>query len=70
MRFGIYGANKNAYWISVGNPVRKKPLDDLEVGQIIVGRSDLAQERDEWWALANIAMNAWVPRYPGKFLSR
>jgi hypothetical protein len=30
---------------------------------------DLAQDRDQWRALVNTAMNLWVPLNPGKFLS-
>jgi hypothetical protein len=66
----------------VGNPEGKRPLgrprrrwvdnikvDLREIGWIGMDWIDLAQDRDQWRALVNAAMNLWVPYNAGKFLS-
>jgi hypothetical protein len=30
--------------------------------------NQLAQNRDQWWALVNTVMNLWVPQKAGEFL--
>jgi hypothetical protein len=32
-----------------------------------VGRMNLAQDKDRWWALVNTVMYLWVPRKAGNF---
>jgi hypothetical protein len=73
---------KNAYRIFVGTPEGKRPLgrprhgwmdnikiDIRELGLDGVDWIDLAEDRDQWWALVNTIMNLWVPQNAGKFLS-
>jgi hypothetical protein len=31
-----------------------------------MGWIDLAQDRDQWWALVNTVMNFWLPQIAGK----
>jgi hypothetical protein len=64
------GENRNAYRILVtkvegkiplGRP-RRKSVDDIkkdlrEVGWCDMDWIDLAQDRDQWWALVNTVMN-------------
>jgi len=63
------GEVRNAYRILVGKPERNRPLgkhrrrwqDDLrETGFKVVDWIHLAQDRDQWWALANTVMNVRV----------
>jgi hypothetical protein len=64
------GETKNAYRIFVGNSEGKRPLErprhrwadnikmDLrEIGWDGMDWIDLAQDRDQWWALVNAVMN-------------
>jgi hypothetical protein len=68
------GEKRNAYRILVGKPERKKPLerprrrweDDIrmdlrEIGWGGMDWIDVAQDRDQWRALVNTAMNLRVP---------
>jgi hypothetical protein len=32
-----------------------------EMGWVDVNSIHLAQDRDQWWALVNMAINLWVP---------
>jgi hypothetical protein len=67
-------AKRNAYRILVGKPEGKRPLGRpryrwvdhiiMDLGEIEwdgVYWIDLAQDRDQWRALVNTAMNLWVP---------
>jgi hypothetical protein len=67
-------AKRNAYGIFVVKPERKRPLgkqshrwmdriktDVRETGLDGVDWIDLAQDRDQWKALVNMAMNIQVP---------
>jgi hypothetical protein len=58
----------------VGKPERKRPLgsptcrwednikmDLTEAGREVVDGMHLAQDKDQWWAVANTAMNLRVP---------
>jgi hypothetical protein len=66
--------NGNVYRISVGKPERKRPLerprrrwvdnikmDVREIGWDGVDWIDMAQDRDQWRALVNTALNFRVP---------
>jgi hypothetical protein len=68
------GANRNAYRILMGNPEGKRTLgrprcrwvdnmkmDLREIGWDAMDWFDLAQDRDQWRALVNAAMNLQVP---------
>jgi hypothetical protein len=68
------GQKTNAYRILVGKPEGKRPLrrpkrrgvgsikmDLREIGWYGVDWVDLAQDRDQWRALANTIMNPRVP---------
>jgi hypothetical protein len=68
------GEKRNAHKILVGKPEGKSQLgrprrrwvghikmDLREIGQGGMDWSDLAQERDQWKALVNTAMNLRVP---------
>jgi hypothetical protein len=68
------GAKRNAYRILAGNPEGKRPLggprrrwednirlDLREIGWGGMDWIDLAQDRDQWRALVNMAMDIWVP---------
>jgi hypothetical protein len=76
------GEKRNAYMILVGNPEGKRPLGRLRrrwVGHIkMVLRergwdgmdwTDLAEDKDQWRASVNMAMNLRVAQYAGKFLN-
>jgi hypothetical protein len=67
------GENRNAYRILVGKPEGNGPLErprckwvdnikmDLrEIGWYGMDWIDLDQNRDQWWALVNTAMNLRV----------
>jgi hypothetical protein len=68
------GATRNVYRILVGKPEGKRPLgrprrkwvdnikiDLREIRWDGMDWIDLAQDRDQWWALVNTAMNRRVP---------
>ena len=68
------GGRKGAYTVLVGKYERKRPLgrprckwedkikmDLQEVGRGDMDLTDLAQDRDRWWALVNVNMNLQVP---------
>jgi hypothetical protein len=68
------GEKKNAYRILVGKPEGKTPLgrprnrrrdnikmDVREIGWDGMDWNDLGQDRDQWRALVNTAMNLRVP---------
>jgi hypothetical protein len=71
--------NRSAYRILVGKPEGKRPLGRLrrrwvhnikmDRRQLGVVWNDLAQDMDQWRALANTAMNLRVFEYAEKFLS-
>jgi hypothetical protein len=76
------GEKRNAYRILVGNPEGKRPLGRPRrrwVDNIIMDLRaircdggywiDVAQDRDQWWALVKAVMNLRVPLNAGKFLS-
>jgi hypothetical protein len=57
----------------VGKPEGKRPLGrqrcrrvdnikmDLgEIGWVVIDCIDLAEDRDQWWALVNMVLNLWV----------
>jgi hypothetical protein len=65
---------KNSYGILVGKPEGKRPLgrpkrrwvdnikmDLRETGWDCVDWIDIAQDRDQWRAPVNAAMNIWIP---------
>jgi hypothetical protein len=67
------GEKRNAYRILVENPEGKSPLgrprrmwvddskmDLREIGWDCMDWIDLAQDRDQWWALVNAVMNLRV----------
>jgi hypothetical protein len=71
---GRIGDKRNAYRILTGEPEGKRPLgrpgrrwmnnikiDLTEIGWGGMGWIDLAQDRDQWWALVNTVMNLRVP---------
>jgi hypothetical protein len=68
------GVKRNAYRILVGKPEEKRPLgrprrrwedniriDLREIGWGGMDWIHLAQNRDQWRALVNTAMNLWIP---------
>jgi hypothetical protein len=69
---------RNAYNNLVGKPEGKRPLgiprgknirmDLREMGLKCLGWIHLAQDRDQWRVLVNVAMNHWVPYQGGNFL--
>jgi hypothetical protein len=76
------GETRNTCRVLVGNPEEKRPLgrprsrwvdsikmDHREVGWGGMDRIDLAQDRDQWRALLNMAMDLQVPINAGKFLN-
>ena len=65
---------RGVYWVLVGKPEEKRPLErprhrwedniklDLrEVGCGVMDWIELAQDRDRWRALVIGVMNLWVP---------
>jgi hypothetical protein len=36
-------------------------MDLREIGWCVMDWVDLAQDRDQWWALVNTILNLWVP---------
>jgi hypothetical protein len=72
------GEKGNEYRISVEKPDGKRPkrrcVDNIKMYLREIGWDgrdwiDLAQDRDQWRALANTIMNVRVPLNAGKFLS-
>jgi hypothetical protein len=76
------GEKRNTYRILVGKPEGKRPLgrprhrwadnidmDLKEIGWDGVDWIDMAEDRDQCWALVNTVLNLWVPQNAGKFLS-
>jgi hypothetical protein len=68
------GDKRNAYRMLVGKPEGKRPLgrerrrwvdnikiDLREIEWVGVDWIELAQEKEQWRALVNTAMNLWVP---------
>jgi hypothetical protein len=68
------GAKRNAYRMLVGKPERKRPLGrprlrwvysiKMDLREIGWGGKDwinLAQDRDQWWALVSTVMNLRFP---------
>jgi len=64
----------NAYKILVGKPESKRlcgrhrhrwedniKMDPVEIGWKGVDWIQLAQYRDQYWALVNMVMNLWIP---------
>jgi hypothetical protein len=72
-------AKRNAYWILVEKPERKRPVGRQScrgriilkwiLGWGVMDWIDLAQDRDQWRALVNTVMNLHVPWNVGKFLN-
>jgi hypothetical protein len=65
-----HGEKWNAYRILVGKPEAKRlrrrwedniRMDLREIGWGGMAWINLAQDRDQWWALANMVMNLRVP---------
>jgi hypothetical protein len=76
------GGKRNAYRILVRKPERKRQLgrprrrwmdnvkmDLREIGWGDMDWIDLAQDRDQWRALANTVMNLRIPQNFGNFLN-
>jgi hypothetical protein len=70
----MHGDKRNAYRSLVGKPEGKRPLgrprrkweDNIKMDLRVIGWGgmdwiDLAQDRDQWRALANTVMNLRVP---------
>jgi hypothetical protein len=68
------GEKRNAYRILVGKPEGKRQLrrsrrrweDNIRMNLREIGWGgmdwiDLAQDRDQWRVLVNVALNLWVP---------
>jgi hypothetical protein len=47
-----------------------RKLDLQEVGCDGMDWTELARDRDRWWAPVNAVMNLWVPKNAGSFLAR
>jgi hypothetical protein len=81
MRWVRHAANmemRNAYTILVGKPEGNRPcgrsghrcednirMDCREVWWEVVDWIHLAQDRDQWQALVNMALNLWIPLRQG-----
>ena len=76
------GERRGVYRVLVGKPEGKRPLgrprrkweDNIKIDLQEVGCGgmdwiDLAQNRDGWWPLVIVAMNLWVPKNAGNFLT-
>jgi len=76
------GDGRGVYRVLVGKPKGKRPLgrprcrsednikmDLQEVGCGCMDWIMLAQDRDRWHALVNVAMNLWVPQNVENFLT-
>jgi hypothetical protein len=76
------GEKRNAYWILVGKPEGKRPLEEprrrlvdnikmylREIGWGGMDWIDLAQDRDQWKAVVNTIMNIRVTQNVGEFWS-
>jgi hypothetical protein len=74
-------AKRNAYRILVGKPEGKRPLgrprcrwvDNIKMDLRKIGWDgmywiDMVQDRDQWRALVNTALNLRVPQNAGEFL--
>jgi hypothetical protein len=68
------GEERNVYRVLVGKPEGKRLLesprcgwednikmDPREIGWGGMDPNNLAQDRDQWWALVNMVMNLQVP---------
>jgi hypothetical protein len=47
------------YYFRQGSVYIKMDLREIQWGGM--DWNDLAQDRDQWWALVNMVMNLWVP---------
>jgi hypothetical protein len=76
------GEKRNAYMVLAGKPEGKRPLgrrrhrwkgyikvDFRERAWDGMDSINLAQDRDQWWAIVNTVINLRVPKNVGKFLS-
>ena len=79
---GTYGGEKRCIQCLVGKPEGRRPLEGLtprqednikmnlwEVGWGRIDYTDLAEDRDRWWAFVNAIMNLRIPLNAGNFLS-
>jgi hypothetical protein len=68
------GAKRNEYRLWVGKPEGRRPLgrpkrgwvgnikmDLIKIGWDVMDWINLAQDRDQWWALVNTVMNVRFP---------
>jgi hypothetical protein len=76
------GVRRAVYRVLVGKPEGKRPLgrlrhkweDIIKKGSSGSGCggmnwTELAQDRDRWWALINTVMNLWFPQNVGNFMT-
>jgi hypothetical protein len=74
MHVARIGEMRNAYKMLVGISEGKRPLgrrrssckdnirlDPREIWWKGMNRMHMSQDRDQWWAVVNTAMNIWVP---------